>query len=57
VLSALKALSACRLARMSGSGATCFGLFDTEELASSAAQAVRTAHPAWWVEETTLGKG
>jgi len=57
VLSILRELPSCRLARMSGSGATCFGLFDSPEAASSAAAQLRAAHPRWWVEETTLGEG
>ncbi|HET7680885.1 MAG TPA: 4-(cytidine 5'-diphospho)-2-C-methyl-D-erythritol kinase [Xanthobacteraceae bacterium] len=55
VLSTLQDLESCRLARMSGSGATCFGLFDTEEAAASAARQLRAAHSNWWIEETTLG--
>jgi 4-diphosphocytidyl-2-C-methyl-D-erythritol kinase len=46
VLGALRALAGCRLARMSGSGATCFALFDTPPLASAAAKQV--ARPGWW---------
>lgn len=57
VLSALLELPACRLARMSGSGATCFGLFETSEAASAAAQGLRAAHHGWWIEETSLGAG
>jgi 4-diphosphocytidyl-2-C-methyl-D-erythritol kinase len=57
VLSVLGALPSCQLARMSGSGATCFGLFDTPEAAGRAAQQLRGTHPAWWTEETTLGNG
>jgi 4-diphosphocytidyl-2-C-methyl-D-erythritol kinase len=55
VLSALHDLPSCRLARMSGSGATCFGLFDTAQDATAAAQRLRAAHTSWWIEETTLG--
>jgi 4-diphosphocytidyl-2-C-methyl-D-erythritol kinase len=55
VLSALQDLRSCRLARMSGSGATCFGLFDTQEAAASAARQLRATYSAWWIEETTLG--
>lgn len=54
VLRAIGALAGCRLARMSGSGATCFGLFATGALAANAANALRTAHPSWWVVATTL---
>jgi 4-diphosphocytidyl-2-C-methyl-D-erythritol kinase len=47
VLAALAALPGARLARMSGSGATCFALFDSPAEASAAA--ARLAHPGWWV--------
>lgn len=46
---ALAAIPGCRLARMSGSGATWFGLFDTEAPALAAAETIRTVEPAWWV--------
>jgi len=36
------------LARMSGSGPTCYGLFASERLAHEAARAIRTARPGWW---------
>ncbi|MEI6098851.1 MAG: 4-(cytidine 5'-diphospho)-2-C-methyl-D-erythritol kinase, partial [Alphaproteobacteria bacterium] len=44
----------CRLARMSGSGATCFGLFDTAQQAEAAARALRRSQPSWWVQSTIL---
>jgi len=43
-----------RLSRMSGSGATCFGVFDTEAEAAAAAQAIEADHPDWWVQTTRL---
>ncbi len=49
VKAALEARPGCLLARMSGSGATCFGLFASEELARAAAGALREDAPAWWV--------
>ncbi|MDR3495827.1 MAG: 4-(cytidine 5'-diphospho)-2-C-methyl-D-erythritol kinase [Ancalomicrobiaceae bacterium] len=49
VLSALRAQSGCRLARMSGSGATCFGIFATWAAAEAAAKAIATVRPLWWV--------
>ena len=49
VLSALRWAPGCRLARMSGSGATCFGLFETEGAALAAARAASAAEPGWWV--------
>ena len=47
-LAALRTLPGCKLARMSGSGATCFGLFDPG-LAERAEKALRGANPSWWV--------
>jgi 4-diphosphocytidyl-2-C-methyl-D-erythritol kinase len=47
VLSALAQLPGCQLARMSGSGATCFGLFNTPAAANAAAEAVN--RDGWWV--------
>lgn len=39
----------CLLARMSGSGATCFGLYPSGEAAEEAAHIIAAAHPDWWV--------
>jgi 4-diphosphocytidyl-2-C-methyl-D-erythritol kinase len=55
VLSVLRNLPGCRLARMSGSGATCFGLFGSRAAASAAARTLRVGYPAWWVRATALG--
>ncbi len=49
VLAVLAAQSGCALARMSGSGATCFGVFEGREDAERAAGAIKATHPAWWV--------
>jgi 4-diphosphocytidyl-2-C-methyl-D-erythritol kinase len=54
-LAALRGLAGCSLARMSGSGATCFGLFTADTSASKAAETLRGKYPAWWVQATTLG--
>jgi 4-diphosphocytidyl-2-C-methyl-D-erythritol kinase len=54
-LAALRALDGCRLARMSGSGATCFALFDSGRAAARAARALRERHPKWWIRPTMLG--
>lgn len=51
---ALAAAPGCLLARMSGSGGTHFGLFDTPEAAEAAARLLRTAHPDWWVEPARI---
>ncbi|MEM1350898.1 MAG: 4-(cytidine 5'-diphospho)-2-C-methyl-D-erythritol kinase [Pseudomonadota bacterium] len=55
VLDTLSKTENCRLARMSGSGATCFGLFVTGDQADDAAQSLRNQYPNWWVKATTLG--
>src|SRR5262249_22872673 len=55
VLAVLRNLPGCRLARMSGSGATCFGLFDSTRAASAAARTLRVGYPAWWTRATVLG--
>ncbi|MEL6807687.1 MAG: 4-(cytidine 5'-diphospho)-2-C-methyl-D-erythritol kinase [Pseudomonadota bacterium] len=57
VLDALRQTRECRLARMSGSGATCFGLFDRVHKAEAAADAIRAAHPDWWVQSGRLNGG
>jgi 4-diphosphocytidyl-2-C-methyl-D-erythritol kinase len=54
VLAALGSIDGVRLARMSGSGATCFAIFSTSAEAQSAAQRLRRAYPDWWVHAGTL---
>ncbi len=49
VLDALRATPGVLLARMSGSGATCFGLCEDEAAASAAARALAERHPHWWI--------
>lgn len=56
VLGALEGAGAA-LARMSGSGATCFGLFADLQSAERAAQTLRRAEHGWWVEATGLLQG
>jgi 4-diphosphocytidyl-2-C-methyl-D-erythritol kinase len=55
VLAALRRLKGCRLARMSGSGATSFALFDSAKAAAAAARTLRARHPTWWVRPAMLG--
>ena len=55
VLAVLRKLPDCRLARMSGSGATCFALFDSYRTASAAVRRLRVGYPTWWVRATTFG--
>jgi len=54
VLSLLVAQPGVRLARMSGSGATCFALFNTDAEASEAADAIGGLRPGWWVVATRI---
>jgi 4-diphosphocytidyl-2-C-methyl-D-erythritol kinase len=55
VLQALGAMPGARLARMSGSGPTCFALFASPGEATAAAQCLKTERKDWWVCPTTLG--
>jgi len=50
VLNALGKLPDVLLARMSGSGATCFGIFEDEASAANAARLLSVEHPGWWVQ-------
>lgn len=54
VLDALRGQQDCLLARMSGSGATCFGLFPDRASARQAAADLYTRHPEWWVVQTNF---
>jgi 4-diphosphocytidyl-2-C-methyl-D-erythritol kinase len=54
VLSALSASDGVRLARMSGSGATCFAIFENATEAQSAAEKIRRDQPGWWVHAGAL---
>jgi 4-diphosphocytidyl-2-C-methyl-D-erythritol kinase len=55
VLKHLSGLPGCRLARMSGSGATCFALFDDGRASAAAAKVLHRERPGWWVKPTRLG--
>jgi 4-diphosphocytidyl-2-C-methyl-D-erythritol kinase len=55
VLTVLRDQPACMLARMSGSGSTCFGIFFTHNAAKLAARTLAVRHSAWWVRDTELG--
>jgi 4-diphosphocytidyl-2-C-methyl-D-erythritol kinase len=50
VLAALQASPGCLLARLSGSGATCFGLYPDEAAACAAAAQIAAARPDWWAQ-------
>lgn len=50
----LSALASARIARMSGSGATCFGLYASEAARDAAAAEIAAAKPGWWLSQTRL---
>lgn len=56
ILGATRGTPGCGLARMSGSGATAFGLYAGEAAALAAADALRTAEPGWWVAAAPVEK-
>jgi len=55
VLETIRASENCCLARMSGSGATCFGLYESEAEAKRAAESIAADHGEWWVRAVKLG--
>ena len=54
VIAALSATNGAWLARMSGSGATCFAIYENTAEAGRAAEKIRRDHPGWWVHAGTL---
>lgn len=54
VLEALAGASGCLLARLSGSGPSCYGLFDSTDAAARAVDALSQHHPNWWIVPTRL---
>ncbi|MEM9724283.1 MAG: 4-(cytidine 5'-diphospho)-2-C-methyl-D-erythritol kinase [Pseudomonadota bacterium] len=54
-LAALQGASGRLMARLSGSGATCWGLFAHPAEARAAAEAISAAHPAWWTASGAVG--
>jgi len=55
VLESITAQEGCQLARMSGSGATCFGVFPDIEDAQNAAKDIKAKYADWWCMPTMLG--
>jgi 4-diphosphocytidyl-2-C-methyl-D-erythritol kinase len=49
---AVSAQAGCRLARMSGSGSTVFGIFDDPAACLAAERNIQAARPGWWVKAT-----
>lgn len=56
VLRMLASQDGCQLARMSGSGATCFGIFESDHALRKAEAAIYAAAPDWWCVPTLLGE-
>jgi 4-diphosphocytidyl-2-C-methyl-D-erythritol kinase len=54
VLDSLSRTDGVRLARMSGSGATCFALYSNRRAAVLAARALKAYRPGWWIRATWL---
>ncbi len=52
LLTAIAALPGALLARMSGSGATCFGIFADDDCCQRAARMLKQTQPGWWVAPT-----
>jgi len=55
MLGALHALPSVRLARMSGSGPTCFAVFGSQREAATAAQKLKDYRKDWWIQSATIG--
>lgn len=54
VLSSINSMPGCLIARMSGSGATCFGIFQSGTSADAAALTLAGHYPEWWVRKSIL---
>ncbi|HVO04009.1 MAG TPA: 4-(cytidine 5'-diphospho)-2-C-methyl-D-erythritol kinase [Candidatus Cybelea sp.] len=54
VLRAIEATPGCLLSRLSGSGATCFGIYESAAAAEAARAAILAAHPDWWAVATKI---
>ena len=52
VLGVISQQQHCQISRMTGSGATCFGLFETQSQAENAAHSIQSQNPDWWVVAT-----
>lgn len=55
VLKALEDLPGARLVRMTGSGSTCFALFDSKEAADEAGHLIAAGHADWLIQPVMLG--
>ncbi|MEA2783185.1 MAG: 4-diphosphocytidyl-2-C-methyl-D-erythritol kinase [Rhodospirillaceae bacterium] len=57
VIAAIAGSAGCLLSRMSGSGATCFGLFAGADEATKAAAMLQAKAPGWWICATAVAAG
>lgn len=55
-LDLIKTQPGCQLARLSGSGSTCFGIFENEDQLTQAAETISLHHPTWWVRTGWLNR-
>lgn len=55
VLDKLEASAGIELARLSGAGPTCFGIFVDRAMADAAAEQIRSSRPQWWIRSATIG--
>lgn len=55
VLAALEGQDGCRLARLSGAGPTCFGIFASQAVAQAAGARLAARQPGWWIAPVVLG--
>ena len=56
VMSALAGTTGCLLHRLSGSGATCFGIYSSAAMATAAANQLKEKYPEWWITEASILK-
>jgi 4-diphosphocytidyl-2-C-methyl-D-erythritol kinase len=54
VIEKLKNLEGLIFSRMSGSGATCFALFESDDLCKKAAKSLSNQHETWWIKATNI---
>lgn len=54
ILTEIEETPGCLLARMTGSGATCFGLYEHANEAMLAEQELAKEHPTWWCKATAI---
>ena len=54
ILEVIKQQKGCSISRLTGSGSTCFGLFDTIEQSTKAAEQIQKEKPHWWVRPVII---